>query len=246
MSELGPCPRCGAPMTETIGALGEAACGKCHARFLDADVVELLREAHLRIDASLLREMARAGSPSAPCPRCRTPLRLQRVRSVAVDLCPGCGGMLLDVGELLALTRGEVREVAAPAVAPASLELADAPPPAPPALRWAICCTSCDAEIDANAVCYLVNDRPWCESCAAAAGLGGARGVVSLVVSSIVSLLLVPLSFVGLRRRGWRSSNQIATPFTPSSSLPARTVIEKLAPGEASLRAARFARRVPR
>lgn len=227
---LGPCPRCGQPLSPGVGALGEASCSACAARFLDRDAVERVRDVFLKIEPTLFAEMARAGAPAAPCPRCRTTLRVQQVRGVAVDLCSGCGGALLDAGELLAWSRGALAEVAATA----------APTHSTP--RWIVACTSCDDELDLDATIYAVNDRPWCAGCVRAQGLTPLSHVMSMTIGPLLSLLGFVLgAMLAGRRSRWRA---FAWGRRPDRSLTsAAAVVEKVPPDQVGTRFARFARR---
>ena len=69
---------------------------------------ELVREMRARLDAERAAA-AKQGSELNKCPRCGTPLEEQQRDSVKIDVCPNCGGMWLDKGELEMLqqvTRG--------------------------------------------------------------------------------------------------------------------------------------------
>jgi hypothetical protein len=253
---LAPCPRCAEPLVAGTGALGEAACAGCGVRFLDAPTVEQVRELFLKIEPSLFHEMARAGVPSAACPRCRTSLRVQRVRSVTVDLCIGCGGMLLDPGELLALSRGAVAETRAetgaetraggdagpPGFSGGKLELARAPRSAQ-SLRWIVPCTSCDRELDLSATNFAVNDRPWCPECVADHGLSTWRHILAMSLGPFVALLsfLFGAAITRGHGRGFGLLRRRA-PLDLSPSIMNNVVVGKVAPEQALKTFSRFAR----
>ena len=233
-------------MVEGVGVVGEAACGACHARFLDHVIAERVRETYLRIEPALFVELAHSGAPSAPCPRCGTRMRVQQVRGTQVDLCTGCGGMLLDAGELLRLSLGALPEVAAPA--PTGGPIADRPAQ-PPVTRWGVTCLQCDAQLDLSTAHYLVNDRPWCADCVAAHGLAGWRSVLSLLGSSLGAGIVFPLSFMGLRGRprlGRIAPDPVHTAPQGLDALKSmwNTVVERVEPTSAEQRFAPFLRRL--
>lgn len=225
------CPRCGGPLVDGAGALGEAACGACGARFLDASAFARVREAFLRFTDDVLRDLAREGAPSVPCPACRTTLRAQRVRGVVVDLCVGCGGALLDAGELLALSRGQIAEAAAPA----PVVVAPAGP------RWIVACTWCDRELDLSTTNWAVNDRPWCAECVESQGLRGWRHVWSMSVGPLVGAITF-LAMLPFGARGGMHATSWLAGRRPDDVGPA-AVVGRVPPAEAVRAFARFMRR---
>lgn len=73
-------------------------------------------EYFVKQDADLIREMRarldeqRATQPAGElntCPRCATQLREEERHSVKIDVCPNCGGIWLDKGELELLQQVE-------------------------------------------------------------------------------------------------------------------------------------------
>ena len=59
---------------------------------------ELLKSRRAALDAE--REQARKTEQQNKCPRCCVDLKEQVHHSVKVDVCPSCGGVWLDKGEL--------------------------------------------------------------------------------------------------------------------------------------------------
>jgi hypothetical protein len=112
-----PCPRCskpGAPvlLQRGVGVVGEDACGRCGGRFLAPEVAERVVVDELGFEREMLHEVANLFSGlRIPCPGCTGAMRPLRLRSVAVDLCFGCGSLWLDRGELRALSGGRHDEV---------------------------------------------------------------------------------------------------------------------------------------
>jgi len=202
---MATCPRCIDPVLALkSGAWLEDVCGRCQGRFLECDTMLRLAETYLRIGAPMLRELCTHGPRRIQCPGCGQRMTLTLLRGVQIDLCGGCGGAWLDSGELATLTRGDVREVGAVEVVTGAALVDEAramfgvPAPQPtaplpplPRVRFVVCCINCDAELELTKTNYLINQRPWCASCAAPyAGLGGiiadmAGGVLSTVASML-------------------------------------------------------------
>lgn len=225
------CPRCPETILSTgAGAWREDVCATCNGRFLDGDTALRLFEEHLRLGRDMLLELTRDGPRRLICPGCGQKMTLTMARGIQVDLCGGCGGAWLDDGELQALTRGQVREVAADAVVAGvsadligvsadvigvsadvlaearaafgtagGLQLARAPASTAVATRFAVFCTNCDVELDLHETNWLINQYPWCATCAAPY-----VGFTSALVDFFGGLFgfLVGVGASG-RRRGW-------------------------------------------
>ncbi|GEM_PF-1497413 len=102
------CP-CGArPMTRFGVRAGDAeveversAC--CGGVFLDHGEHELLLAALPALDSaaeSAAPFTTHAPTEARPCPRCREAMGVEREGAVAIDVCPSCGGLFLDPGEV--------------------------------------------------------------------------------------------------------------------------------------------------
>ena len=223
------CPRCpDTVLTARAGAWHEDVCAACNGRFLDGDTTLRLFEEHLRLGRDMLRELTREGPRRLICPGCGQRMTLTMARGIQVDLCGGCGGAWLDEGELQALSRGQVREVAADAViagvagvdadvigvsadvmaeavaafgTTGGLQLARAPATKAVSTRFAVFCTNCDVELDLHETNWLINQYPWCAECAAPY-VGFFSGIVDLFGGLFG--FLVGVGSAG-RRRGFGS-----------------------------------------
>ncbi len=109
-----PCPGCGGQLRQVaIGPATIDGCDACGGCWFDGE--ELKQVAALPGEPLEAMEMefgaglsASSGGGSGKCPRCKEPLqvkRLKQARDVDLDVCPSCGGMWLDEGELDALGR---------------------------------------------------------------------------------------------------------------------------------------------
>ena len=264
MSSLHHCPRCpDRVLASQVGAWLEDVCGSCNGRFLNGDTTLRLFEEHLRIGRAMLGELTLDGPRRLACPGCGQKMTLTMARGIQVDLCGGCGGAWLDVGELAALSRGQVKEVAADVVvtgvstddsnplwtaaaaafgAPTALSLARSRAREGPAARFAVYCTSCDAELDLHQVNWLINQYPWCSDCAAPyVGMG----------SMLMEVLGTVLGFLGGRsRRSWRElgfrrRGLFGGLGSGGESMVSHTVDSlRIAPEDAEQRFASFFRRV--
>ena len=264
MSSLHRCPRCpDRVLASQVGAWLEDVCGSCNGRFLNGDTTLRLFEEHLRIGRAMLGELTLDGPRRLACPGCGQRMTLTMARGIQVDLCGGCGGAWLDVGELAALSRGQVKEVAADVVvtgvstddsnplwtaaaaafgAPTALSLARSRAREGPAARFAVYCTSCDAELDLHQVNWLINQYPWCSDCAAPyVGMG----------SMLMEVLGTVLGFLGGRsRRSWRElgfrrRGLFGGLGSGGESMVSHTVDSlRIAPEDAEQRFASFFRRV--
>jgi Zn-finger nucleic acid-binding protein len=106
------CPACSRELREaTAGVLVVDVCdGGCGGIWFDAGELRRVDEAHEPVDGRVLdieRDSALVVDHDArrACPRCPEATVLMRRftsvdRRVAVDECPGCGGVWLDAGEL--------------------------------------------------------------------------------------------------------------------------------------------------
>ncbi|MCC7196231.1 MAG: zf-TFIIB domain-containing protein [Gemmatimonadaceae bacterium] len=65
--------------------------------FLKQDA-ELVKEMRSRLDAE--RKATERKSHYMKCPKCGADLKEHMISHVAVDVCPECGGVWLDAGEL--------------------------------------------------------------------------------------------------------------------------------------------------
>lgn len=59
---------------------------------------ELIKQRRAELDAKRASDNAARRVPQ--CPRCETDLAERELEEVRVDICPNCGGMWLDAGEL--------------------------------------------------------------------------------------------------------------------------------------------------
>lgn len=113
------CPRCLASderdveLVPGFGALLEDVCPSCHGRFLGPAAVERVVVEELGLSADMLREMTAlfTSKTRLPCPSCSSKLSPLELRKVRIDLCTGCGGAWLDVGELTSLGQGRHEEL---------------------------------------------------------------------------------------------------------------------------------------
>jgi|GEM_PF-1849671 len=108
-SEL--CPVCpGQKLVANVGHLHESVCGHCSGRFLPRDAVEQLVGGEMGLSVADLRD--RIGDKrTQACPSCRTSMAPVMLDDTIGELCPGCGGMWLDSGELSALSLGRYDEI---------------------------------------------------------------------------------------------------------------------------------------
>jgi len=97
------CPKCVLPMTEWESrGLVLNHCHTCKGLWFDAgELQEYLARSQARFDESQLDPV---GNTTFSCPRCPG-VRLARARfdTVALDVCPRCRGIFLDLGEVHAL-----------------------------------------------------------------------------------------------------------------------------------------------
>ena len=61
---------------------------------------ELLKQRRAELDAQRAAQSEAAAAEAPLCPRCRVALTERDLHQVRVDICPQCGGMWLDAGEL--------------------------------------------------------------------------------------------------------------------------------------------------
>jgi Zn-finger nucleic acid-binding protein len=104
------CPRCSHDLVDNVGALGEAACPQCHARFLDADAVATVFFETAGIERDELIALTSDAQRTLECPSCRTMMSAIDVRGHHVWLCTGCGSASLVEGALAALSEGRFAE----------------------------------------------------------------------------------------------------------------------------------------
>jgi Zn-finger nucleic acid-binding protein len=131
------CPHCRVLMHPRVGAMFEAACSNCLSRFLPPDAAQELASRFLQVEPETVRQLIAhyAGRP-LPCPGCTRRMSQVPLRGVNVDICAGCGGMLLRHGDLARLTANTVTEIppppeafVAPAEDPSTVPLATPPLP---------------------------------------------------------------------------------------------------------------------
>lgn len=108
------CPACGHTLTElTASGITVDVCeGGCGGVWFDNFELDKVDEAHEPAD-DLLLDVARDPAPvmdttaRRQCPRCADLVMMRHFvsvrREVEVDECPGCGGLFLDHGELVAI-----------------------------------------------------------------------------------------------------------------------------------------------
>lgn len=97
------CPRCQQTVSPAAIAPGVQQC-TCGAFICDANVRRGIVAKDGVGDVLWQQHLLAAPPSSVPCPSCTTPLRVVNYRGVEVDGCPSCGVLLLDPGELTALT----------------------------------------------------------------------------------------------------------------------------------------------
>jgi hypothetical protein len=61
---------------------------------------ELLKQRRAELDAQRAARAEADAKRAAKCPRCEVDLTERELQQVMVDICPQCGGMWLDAGEL--------------------------------------------------------------------------------------------------------------------------------------------------
>jgi len=108
------CPLCeGARLIADVGHLKESVCSNCHGRLLDPAGVQRVFGEELGMGPGDLK----AGLSDAcglRCPGCRTRMGPLLLDDKILDLCPGCGSMWLDKGELLSISNGHYEEILGP------------------------------------------------------------------------------------------------------------------------------------
>lgn len=108
------CPLCeGAELVPSVGHLMESVCRNCHGRMLSPAGVQRLFGEELGMGPGELK----AGLSDArglTCPGCQTKMGPLLVDDKILDLCPGCGSMWLDKGEMSALSGGRYEEILGP------------------------------------------------------------------------------------------------------------------------------------
>ena len=205
------CPRCrDAWLVPAAGAMQEDVCSVCAGRYLDEHATSLLCERHLRVSATVLKDLSHDGPRRLICPGCASRMTLTLLRGVQVDLCRGCGGAWLDEGELTRITRGQLPELGATAlpIVPGAILLdgvGDDPGAAAPGTNttttsttpvamhgrraiggWEVRCTSCEEALDLGRTNWLINQRPWCVACASPyTGVSGALDIVMRIAGSL-------------------------------------------------------------
>jgi hypothetical protein len=108
------CPLCeGAELVPAVGHLMEAVCRNCHGRLLNPGAVQRLFGEELGMGPGELK----AGLSDArglTCPSCQSKMGPLLVDDKILDLCPGCGSMWLDKGELSSVSGGRYEEILGP------------------------------------------------------------------------------------------------------------------------------------
>jgi Zn-finger nucleic acid-binding protein len=94
------CPRCrDIALALKAGPLGEDRCPACQIHFLDAERAHVLCD-ELQVNPLELKSALASGRSEVVCAVCKTPMAPVLIEHTIVDLCRGCGAMLLDDGEL--------------------------------------------------------------------------------------------------------------------------------------------------
>lgn len=103
----GRCPGCGQGLEAPSGDLPASGCAECGGWFLDGAATEKLVVEELGISQEILSALPEHGiAQDRACAGCDAALHTCPLRGVKVDLCPRCGGLWLDRGELRRLTGG--------------------------------------------------------------------------------------------------------------------------------------------
>lgn len=104
---LGVCPRCDEALPDSSGPLFERACPFCRGRFLESAGTERLLEQELGLGKEELRELiGMYGGRNLVCPGCASGMQSVPLKGATVDLCPCCGGLWTDKGELERVSEG--------------------------------------------------------------------------------------------------------------------------------------------
>jgi Zn-finger nucleic acid-binding protein len=98
--ETRSCPRCRHVALEMrAGPLGDDRCPTCSIHFLDAEHAARLCD-ELHVNAHELKGAIVEGRTDASCAVCKMQMAPVLVEHTIIDLCRGCGAILLDEGEL--------------------------------------------------------------------------------------------------------------------------------------------------
>ncbi len=105
------CPRCSLTLTNVLLRQSEAEyCKCCRGVFLTRGAIKKLfdlmvaRFSNQRLDH--LGRRTKVAVSSILCPRCRTPsMSVHNFHKITLDVCPSCGGIWFDHGELNASER---------------------------------------------------------------------------------------------------------------------------------------------
>jgi Zn-finger nucleic acid-binding protein len=108
---IGRCPSCDLVLSPAAGTLHEDICCRCQGRFVPVEGADLVIERIQGIDHDERIDMARRGTPEAPCPGCGSALSAAEIDEIPFKMCRGCGGLWLARGYLSVLSRGEVDEL---------------------------------------------------------------------------------------------------------------------------------------
>jgi Zn-finger nucleic acid-binding protein len=103
------CPRCQPPppLEDGTTSLGDKRCPRCHGMLLERGGTETLLFRQMGLTPDLVREIAKLfAGRRVPCPACRRPMTVLRVKGRVVDLCQGCGATWLDATELESISQG--------------------------------------------------------------------------------------------------------------------------------------------
>jgi hypothetical protein len=105
-----PCESCHVrAFRHRAGPLLESVCSACRRRFFPpASAKKLFAE--LGLDVASLKETRTDERLPDRCPGCEHRMSRAHVEDVELELCPGCGAMWLDEGELDRLSGGRYRE----------------------------------------------------------------------------------------------------------------------------------------
>lgn len=102
------CPRCQAPLSPSSIEVAELGCKLCEGVFIAPEMAaKILGEQGLT--PAFIAELSGAVTTSKGCVclGCSRQMQVLPLRGRSVDLCPGCGALWLDAGELRPLTGGK-------------------------------------------------------------------------------------------------------------------------------------------
>jgi hypothetical protein len=93
------------------GEFQEQVCSKCQCRVLEPEGAQRLCQTYLSVPPPLFHEVIKHGMPTdVNCILCRTRMVASELKGQWLHLCPGCGALLCEAGELLNVTRGHLKD----------------------------------------------------------------------------------------------------------------------------------------